>query len=262
MEIRNNRVFAIGAHPDDVEFMCSGTLKLLKEKGFSIYIGIIANGDCGSMVTGLNETTLIRMSEAEDAAKFLGAKLYRMGESDLRIFIDDKTKMKVTEYIRLVNPLIVFTHPHHDYMEDHEVTSRLVRHGCFSAPIPNYVTYAVNPAPVTESIPYLYYFAPIDGRDIYGNFVPQSIYVNVSSVIDFKAEMLSKHKSQRDWLMKQHGMDKYIESMKETAKVYGKDADFEYAEGFIQHRGNAFPQNNILKEILGDIVKEKGGDNI
>ena len=257
MEIKNNRIFAIGAHPDDIEFMCSGTLKLLKERGFEIYIGIVANGDCGSMVTGLDETTLIRKAEAEAAAGLLGAALYRMGESDLRIFFDDETKMKVTEHIRLVDPLIVFTHPYHDYMEDHEVTSRLVRHGCFSAPIPNYITYSNNPAPRTESIPFLYYFAPIDGTDIYGNFVPQSIYVNITSVIDFKAEMLSKHNSQRDWLMKQHGMDMYIESMKSTAKLYGKEAGFKFAEGFAQHRGNAFPKGNILKEILGDIVVEK-----
>ena len=257
MEIKNNRIFAIGAHPDDVEFMCSGTLKLLKEKGFDIYIGIVSNGDCGSMVTGLDETTLIRKAEAEDAAGLLGATLYRMGESDLRIFFDDKTKMKVTEYIRLVDPLIVFTHPHHDYMEDHEVTSRLVRHGCFAAPVPNYFTYVDNPAPRIELIPYLYYFAPIDGMDIYGKFVQQSIYVDITSVVSFKAEMLSKHKSQRDWLMKQHGMDMYIESMKNTAKLYGKEAGFDFAEGFIQHRGNAFPKENILKEILGNLVVEK-----
>ena len=42
-----NRVLALGAHPDDVEFMCSGTLKLLGEKGCEIMIGVVADGEEG-----------------------------------------------------------------------------------------------------------------------------------------------------------------------------------------------------------------------
>lgn len=253
----NKKVLGVGAHPDDVEFMCSGTLKLLKEKGYDIIIAVIANGDCGSMVESSESITMIRRQEAINAAKLLNAKFYPLGERDLRIEINDRTKMKITEYIRMVDPIVVFTHPHEDYMIDHEMTSRIVKIACFAAPVPNYYTYSVMPAPRTKQIPYLYYWSPLDGRDIYGNFVDQSVYVNISDVIDFKAKMLACHKSQRDWLMKQHGMDKYIEVMKSTAKLYGKRAGFPYAEGFKQHLGNAYPQDNILKEILGDIVKER-----
>lgn len=253
----NKKVLGVGAHPDDVEFMCSGTLKLLKEKGYDIFIAVIANGDCGSMVESSESITIIRRQEAINAAKLLNAKFYPLGERDLRIEINDRTKMKITEYIRMVDPIVVFTHPHEDYMIDHEMTSRIVKIACFAAPVPNYYTYSVMPAPRTKQIPYLYYWSPLVGRDIYGNFVDQSVYVNISDVIDFKAKMLACHKSQRDWLMKQHGMDKYIEAMKSTAKIYGKRAGFPYAEGFKQHLGNAYPQDNILKEILGDIVKER-----
>jgi LmbE family N-acetylglucosaminyl deacetylase len=253
----NKKVLGVGAHPDDVEFMCSGTLKLLKEKGYDILIAVIANGDCGSMVESSESITMIRRQEAINAAKLLNAKFYPLGERDLRIEINDRTKMKITEYIRMVDPIVVFTHPHEDYMIDHEMTSRIVKIACFAAPVPNYYTYSVMPAPRTKQIPYLYYWSPLVGRDIYGNFVDQSVYVNISDVIDFKAKMLACHKSQRDWLMKQHGMDKYIEVMKSTAKLYGKRAGFPYAEGFKQHLGNAYPQDNILKEILGDIVKER-----
>ena len=253
----NKKVLGVGAHPDDVEFMCSGTLKLLKEKGYDILIAVIANGDCGSMVESSESITMIRRQEAINAAKLLNAKFYPLGERDLRIEINDRTKMKITEYIRMVDPIVVFTHPHEDYMIDHEMTSRIVKIACFAAPVPNYYTYSVMPTPRTKQIPYLYYWSPLVGRDIYGNFVDQSVYVNISDVIDFKAKMLACHKSQRDWLMKQHGMDKYIEVMKSTAKLYGKRAGFPYAEGFKQHLGNAYPQDNILKEILGDIVKER-----
>lgn len=253
---KNKNVLAIGAHPDDVEFMCSGTLKLLKDAGYRIHIGIVANGDCGSMVDPPESITKIRMKEARKAAGLLDAEVYPMGELDLRVHYNDSTVMKVTECIRRVDPIIVFTHPHDDYMADHEITSRLVRTACFAAPIPNYYTYSTHPAPRIKDIPYLFYWSPLEGKDIYGSFVNQKIYVNVTTVVDFKAEMLSCHRSQRDWLMEQHGMDKYIETMKNTARTYGEVSGFEYAEGFIQHRGNAYPLNNILKEILGDLVKE------
>ena len=48
-EIRNKNVLAVGAHPDDVEFLMSGTLALLHQKGYSIHIATIATGDMGSM---------------------------------------------------------------------------------------------------------------------------------------------------------------------------------------------------------------------
>ena len=253
---KNRRVAAIGAHPDDVEFMCSGTLKLLRDAGFEIHIGVLANGDCGSMGEGQEEITKIRRQEAMNAAALLDADFFPMGEQDLRIEFDERTRMLVTEYIRMVNPLVVFTHPHEDYMNDHEYVSKLVRHACFAAPIPNYQTYSVSPQSRTEQIPYLYYWGPLVGRDIYGEFADQKIYVNIDSTIDFKKGMLACHKTQRDWLMERHNMDQYTETMRETAVEYGKRFGFNHAEGFKQHLGNAYPQDNILKEILGDLVKE------
>lgn len=256
MKQKNNRVLAVGAHPDDVEFMCSGTLKLLKDKGYEISICAVSNGDCGSMVETPERLTKIRREEAIKGANLLDARFYPLGELDLRIEVDNTTKMKVTEILRKTDPLIVFTHAHEDYMVDHEVTSRLVRAACFAAPIPNYFTYSVLPQPRTARIPYLYYAAPLEGKDIYGNVVDQRIYVNVSTVMDLRAKMLACHQSQRDWLLQQHGMDHYVESMKNTARRFGEKAGFPFAEGFRQHLGNAYPQDNILKEILGGLVTE------
>ena len=44
----SKNVLSVGAHPDDAEFMCTGTLKLLKDRGFKIHICIVASGDLGS----------------------------------------------------------------------------------------------------------------------------------------------------------------------------------------------------------------------
>jgi LmbE family N-acetylglucosaminyl deacetylase len=257
MKVENRRILAVGAHPDDVEFMCGGTLKLLADEGYEIFIGIMANGDCGSMVEPAESITRIRRHEALDAAKLLSAELYPLGELDLRITLDDRTKEAVTELVRSVDPLLVFTHPHEDYMADHEVTSRLVRLACFCAPIPNFNTRTPMPSPRTYGIPHLYYWSPLDGFDIYGEFVPQPVLVDITAVMPFKKKLLSCHKSQRDWLLEQHGIDQYIELMKQTGGRYGKECGVEYAEGFRQHLGNAYPRDNLLAQILSARVKEK-----
>ena len=257
MKQRNKRVLAVEAHPDDVEFMCSGILTLLRNEGYEISICCVANGDCGSMLETPERILMIRREEAIKSAKLLDAEFYPLGEQDLKIYFDDRTRMKVTECIRKVDPLIIFTHPHEDYMADHEITSRLVRDACFAAAIPNYFTFSVTPQSRISTIPYLYYWSPFEGKNIYGEFIDQRIYIDISSVIDMKEKMLACHKSQRDWLLERHGIDKYIEWMKNTAKKYGEVSGFGYAEGYTQHRGNAYLQDNILKEILGGRVKER-----
>ena len=138
---------------------------------------------------------------------------------------------------------------------DHEIASRLVRHGCFSAAIPNYFTEAVLPQPVTSQAPYLYYWSPLEGRNIYGDFVPQRIYVDITRTVEFKAKMLSCHKSQGDW-MAELGMDRYIDGMRNTAKLYGEASGFGHAEGFTQHIATPHPRDNVLSGILGSLLKE------
>ncbi len=96
---------------------------------------------------------------------------------------------------------------------------------------------------------------PVGESDIYGNTINPSIYVDISSKIETKEKMLSCHESQRNWLLAHHGIDEYIISMKRTAHKRGKEAGCEYAEGFRQHLGHAYPSNNILKEILKNLVK-------
>ena len=63
--------------------------------------------------------------------------------------------------------------------------------------------------------------------------------------------MLACHESQRAWLRKHHGVDNLVESMKDWGATQGKSAGVPYAEGFRQHLGHSYPQENILEELLG-----------
>ena len=63
--------------------------------------------------------------------------------------------------------------------------------------------------------------------------------------------MLECHESQRAWLRKHHGVDNLVVSMKEWGATQGASAGVAYAEGFRQHLGHSYPQDNILAELLG-----------
>lgn len=253
----HGRVLAIGAHPDDIEISCSGTLRLLGCLGIELHIATITLGDCGSQTLSSEEISAVRRNEAETACALLGAPYYYVGSSDFCIFNDDEHNRRITSLIRRVVPDMVFTHPPQDYLVDHETTSTLVRNACFYAPVPNYDTSPISSAGSTRRIPHLYYFDAIGGTDIFGKAVTPELYVDVSDVMEFRVKMLSQHKSQREWLGKHHAVDDYLQTMQSWAALRGQQAsgirrNIACAEAFRQHRGHAYPESNLLQEWLGE----------
>jgi|SRR5579864_490453 len=251
------RVLAIGAHPDDVEFMCAGVLALLGNLGYEVHIATLTLGDCGSANEAPETIRQIRRGEAESACRVLGATYHFLDFYDLCIFNDDSANRKVTGLLREVDPGIVITHPPQDYIADHETTSLLVRNACFYGPVPNYKT---SQTTRTSAIPHLFYANPMEGLDIFGEPVTPQFYVDVSRVFSQKVGMLSCHKSQRDWLRTQHGIDEYVESMRRWSQELGRQVssisgrDVQHAEAYRQHRGHAYPRDAVLSKLLGEAV--------
>ncbi|HIE28341.1 TPA: PIG-L family deacetylase, partial [Candidatus Poribacteria bacterium] len=91
-ETTNKRILAVGAHPDDVEFLIAGTLTLLYQKGYTIHIATVATGDMGSMELRSQRISSKRYKEAVNAAKILDASYQSLGESDLSIVFDNPTR--------------------------------------------------------------------------------------------------------------------------------------------------------------------------
>lgn len=243
-------ILAITAHPDDAEFQCAGTLILLKKLGHKIVIATINNGCCGSAELGPAEIAGIRADEARRAATLIGADYFCAGIPDLESVFDNQTRRKACEIVRRFGPDVIITHHPHDYMSDHEIASQLARDTTFTATLPNYSTGTNPPASILARIPHLYYSLPMEGHDHFGIDLNPDFVVDIGSVIDKKAEMVCCHASQREWLRKEHGIDEYVEFMKRNASRTGALCGFEYGEGFIRHRGHAYPQNNILTELL------------
>ena len=79
--------------------------------------------------------------------------------------------------------------------------------------------------------------------------------MNIADTLDRKSQMLACHESQRAFLEAQQEMPDMLIMMRQTARQVGQDSGFEYAEGFRQHLGQGFPQNNLLGEIMGDLVR-------
>jgi LmbE family N-acetylglucosaminyl deacetylase len=244
---------SICSHPDDAEFVCTGTMALLKKAGWTIHIASMTAGDAGSATLGAAEISAIRRKEGAAAAKILDGQYHCLECEDVFIMYDKPTLLKVIELLRKVKPAIVFAPSPQDYFADHEITAQLVRTACFSCGIPNIKT---DTGPY-DVVPHLYYADPTGLVDIFGSEIVPNIYVDVTSVIRIREQMLACHKSQRDWLLAHHGMDKYIEMMKEYAAKRGTQCGVKYAEGFRQHLGQGYPQDNKLKTEIAAFIKDR-----
>jgi LmbE family N-acetylglucosaminyl deacetylase len=245
------RVLGLHAHPDDLEFQCAGTLALLRAAGCQVTMATMTPGDCGSAEHDAEAIAAIRRGEAQAAADLIGAAYACLEFRDLAIFNDDESRRRVTEFVRRVRPDLVLTAPPIDYLCDHETTSQLVRDACFAAPIPNYATRQWEPAPPLPRIPHLYYVDAIEGVDHQGQAQPAGFAVDVSRVFTLKRQMLACHASQRNWLLRQHGIDEYLDSQAAWASRRGAEIGVAQAEAFRQYLGHAYPHDNLLLALIG-----------
>ena len=220
------RILAVGAHPDDIELLCAGTLVKMKKRGDEIFMAHLCSGDKGHYEIKPAELTRIRKKEAEKSASIIGAEIDGGFFGDFEIFNSPDARKKVTDLIRRTRPDVIITHFPDDYMMDHSTTSRLVIDASFAATTPNYVTrYEFIP-----HMPLIIFMDSLAGL----NFSPTE-YVDISDVIDIKVKMLLCHQSQYKWLKEHDGID-YVEFMKTLASFRGQQCGVKYAEAFRTYR--------------------------
>lgn len=250
VNVRAMRKIALSllAHPDDAEILCAGTLIRLQQLGWEIHIVTVCKGDLGTAMLSKGEIEVIRFEECRRSVAVIGAQHHSLGEPDGYVMFDKSTMRKTCDLFRTINPGLVFAHPIRDYMLDHEQVSLLARAATFLYAAKNATD---TPVPAGASVPWLYYCDPIGGVDPYGATVTPTTIIDITATQDKKLQMLGCHASQREWLAAHHGMDEYIESTRrhdaDRGKLIGKSA----AEAFVQHRGHAYPDNDVLKELLG-----------
>ena len=191
-------ILAIGAHPDDIEIGCGGTVKKHVQRGDDVYYVIATGGEKG----GKKE---VRMDEAERAADLMGVKdITFLNLSDSYISHDGKTVHLIDEAMKEIFPSIVYVHSLKDYHQDHSniakstlSASRMMKNSilCYEAP-----------STTLEFIPIA--------------------FNNISEEFETKVECISKFVSQekKDYVERQ--------AIINLAKFRGKLINVEYAEAF------------------------------
>ena len=218
------KVLAVGAHPDDLEILCGGTLARFAQDGHEVVMCHVSRGDRGSFVHTSEEISRIRSEEAGRAAEICGAEATTLGQSDGDVnAADPKQRRLMIDLVRETRPDLIVTHHPGDYMGDHNETSKLVFDCSYHATLPLLETTKPNYRNVTP----IYYTDTLMGL----GFQPTE-YVDVSAVIDTKTAMLEAHQSQLTWLRDHDGVD-VVEQMRTVSRFRGLQCGVEYAEGFV-----------------------------
>jgi LmbE family N-acetylglucosaminyl deacetylase len=219
------RVLAVGAHPDDLEILCGGTLARYVREGHEVVMCHATRGDRGTYVHTREEIAAIRGSEARRAAEIAGAEYVSLGLSDSEVNASDPAQRRmVVDLIREARPDVIITHSSGDYMSDHNEVHRLVFDNSFHATIPLLETAKPHHGLVTP----IYFMETIMGL----GFAPTE-YVDVTETFDVKVAMLEAHQSQLTWLRDHDGID-IVENMRVATAFRGLQCGARYAEGFAQ----------------------------
>lgn len=244
---------AVFAHPDDMEFVASGTLLRLQSAGYEVHSLALANGCCGSSVLGREETARVRRAEAQEACRLAGFTRHESLVNDIEVLYERGTLARVAAVVRRVAPDVLLTHSPSDYMEDHENASRLAVSAAFCRGMRNLPTDPPTPAvdrPVT-----VYHAQPHGNRDPLGAVVRPTHFVDISGdLLERKAAMLACHRSQQEWLDESQGFASYLEAMRGLMREVGEwSGRFEHAEGWRRRLALGFcpPAADPLAAALG-----------
>ena len=217
------RVLAIGAHPDDIEIACSGTLAKCVKRGDTVIVCHASSGNLGHVVIPPDELAVIRAKEAKSAGALAGIEVIHGGFDDLDIYDNNKeARDKIVDVIKYADPDFIITHAPDDYMPDHTAVSRLVFDASFTASLPNYKSKYSKPAKLVP----IYYMDTLAGV----NFVPTE-YVDITEEIDLKIRMLECHETQVGWMRDHDGID-FSDMVRTCSRYRGYQCGADYAEAF------------------------------
>jgi len=218
-------ILAFGAHPDDVELGCAGSILSSIDEGKSIGIVDLTRGELGTR--GDLKT---RDREAKNAAAILGVSFRKnLGFRD-GFFVNDEThQLEIIKLIRIHKPNVVLCNAVDDRHIDHTKGSKLVSDACFLSGLIKIDTQQEIWRPKQ-----VYHY--IQWKDIEPDFV-----VDVSQFIDQKVEAIKAYKSQFfDACNKAPqtpiSTQNFLDSVRYRAQNLGRLAGVDAAEGFTTER--------------------------
>jgi bacillithiol biosynthesis deacetylase BshB1 len=234
-------ILAFGAHPDDVELSCSGTIA--KEISIGKKVGVI---DLTRGELGTRGSVEIRNSESAKASEIL--KISVRENLDMRdgFFVNDEEhQLKVIKILRKYKPEIVLCNAVEDRHVDHGKGSKLVSDACFLSGLRQIKTEINGEAQEVWRPKVVYHY--IQWKNIEPDFV-----VDISGFMDVKIESILAYGSQFYNLNSNEpespiSSKNFLDSVKYRAQDLGRIIGTDYAEGFTVERYLAV---NYLSDLL------------
>jgi len=216
---------AIGAHPDDIEMICGGTIAKMIDRGYTAAIIDMTRGESGTRGTPEQ-----RQAEADAAAKVLGVgERINLQQPDSRMSNTLEARIAVVEQIRRLRPKIVMTHWWEDLHPDHAATGQIVRDTMYPAGFANF------PAKGQPFRPneYLFFmahfpFEPSFIVDIEGYWEQK-----VESILCYGSQL---HDSTVDGLETFISEPTFMKRLEGRARHYGNQIYREFGEPFLVRR--------------------------
>ncbi|MDN3606114.1 bacillithiol biosynthesis deacetylase BshB1 [Kaistella yonginensis] len=227
-------ILAIGAHPDDVELGCGGTLAKLISEGKTIAIVDLTQGELGTR--GSNVT---RAEEAATASKILGiSDRVNLKMKDGFLLNSEESQIQIVKMIRKYQPEIVFANSIDDRHPDHAKAAKLVSDACFLSGLVKIETSLENLSQKPWRPKQIFNY--IQWKHITPDFV-----VDISEFMFKKIEACLAYKTQFYDPDSQEPMTPiaskdFLESLTYRAQDLGRLSGVDYAEGFTTEKLLAF----------------------
>lgn len=218
-------ILVFGAHPDDVELGCGGTVIKLISQGKKVAIIDLTKGELGT-----RGTPQTRKEECKNATKILGVEIREnMDFKDGFFENDEKHKLALIKKIREYCPEIVIANAPSDRHPDHGRASQIVLDACFLSGLEKVETKQKIWRPKA-----IYHYIQ------FNNSKPDLV-VDISSQMDKKLEAVTAYKTQfydaeskeKETIISKKG---FLKSVKYRAQDLGRLSHCKYAEGFIAHQ--------------------------
>ena len=220
-------ILAFGAHPDDVELGCAGTLA--KEISLGKTVGII---DLTQGELGTRGSAELRRQEAQEAARLLEGKVRENLCFADGFFVNDKEhQIEVIKKIRKYRPEIVICNPFDDRHIDHGKGGKLVSDACFLSGLRRIETTDEDGSPQQAWRPKVVYHY-IQWKDLRPDFVVDItgfLGKKLEAVLAYRSQFLDEDTKEPQTLINSQN---FRDSITYRAQDLGRLINKEYAEGF------------------------------
>ena len=229
-------ILVFGAHPDDVELGCSGTILKHIKNGLKIGIIDLSRGELGT-----RGTVKTRNQETIQATKVLGIQLREnMNFKDGLFENNEENKIELIKKIREYRPEIVLTNASTDRHPDHGRASDLTIDSCFLSGLKKIDTNQQVWRPQ-----HIYHY--IQFINILPDFVvdiTEEMDKKLESILCYKTQFYNPESKESETII---SSEDFLESVKYRARDLGRQSDCKYAEGFIS---NQILKVNSLKNLI------------